>query len=189
MDLKKLNKVISFAFILLIAILSFIIVQLYNNSIEWQEKAAHYNSEKWFDIDQMARTVERNGITVEGLSELKSYINGVVHSNETVMPPFNGNNGAYSFLGTYYDSFVRTILSEQLNDEEKQKGLELFKKMNTDLIKLCEYVNQIDGENDSKKEIMLLKADSKLYKQAEEKIKKFCNKYQEEINIFNSKYS
>lgn len=187
MKLSRKTVAITAAFLVAVVVAVSLIIATDKRKNYWQERAGDYNLAMWQNIQQMAWHVDKCGVTVDGLKEMKGYINATVHNSSSIMmPPFNGSGKAHAFLGTYYDSFASTLISQSMNEEKLNEGLSLFEEMNNELLKLCEDINKAHGETDREKWAQLVDSDSETYEKTAEKIKAFCNKYAEKISRFNN---
>ena len=154
---------------------------LYKRKVYWHERTADYNISNWYNIERIALNIDRQGYTLEILENWYPHINSVVSScTSPLMPPINGNGRAHSFMGTWYDPLVQTIISGKLSEDKQKEGIALFEEMNKEFLTVCSYIT---GEI-PKEELVV--NNSEEYEQAEQKITEFCNKYAEKIHIFNN---
>jgi len=182
--ISKKNKIIIAIFLVALVAIGSAFVRLYKEKMYWQERTGYYNYSQWLNLEQMARSIDHYGYTIDVLKEQSPRINSVIYTTtHPLMPSLDGNGKAHSFMGGYYDSLVKDLCSDKLSDEKKSEGLLIFETMNKEFLSLCEYVIDKIGKDDKAKSD-LVNNDSKLYSQTQEKIIAFCNKYAEQVSQF-----
>jgi len=182
--LSRKNKIIIAIFLVALVAIGSAFVRLYKEKMYWQERTGYYNYSQWLNLEQMARSIDHYGYTIDVLKEQSPRINSVIYTTtHPLMPSLDGNGKAHSFMGGYYDSLVKDLCSDKLSDEKKSEGLLIFETMNKEFLSLCEYVIDKIGKDDKAKSD-LVNNDSKLYSQTQEKIIAFCNKYAEQVSQF-----
>lgn len=180
---RKAKIIIIISLVVIIAIGS-AFVHLYNEKVYWQERTGDYNYSHWLNLEQMARSIDHYGYSIDVLKEHTSRINSVIFTNTNpLMPSLNGNGKAHSFMGGYYDSLVKDLCSNKLSDEKKKEGLLIFETMNKEFLALCENITAKIGK-DNKAKTELVNNESPFYIDTEKKIIAFCNKYAEQVSQF-----
>lgn len=180
---RKAKIIIIISLVIIIAIDS-AFMRIYNEKKYWQERTGDYNYSHWLNLEQMARSIDHYGYSIDVLKEQTSRINSVIYTNTNpLIPGLNGNGKAHSFMGGYYDSLVKDLCSDKLSDEKKKEGLLIFQTMNKEFLALCENVTAKIGQY-NKAKTDLVNSESSFYAETEEKIIAFCNKYAEQVSRF-----
>ncbi len=180
---QKIKLAILTALVLIIA-LGLVTVRFYREKNYWQNESAVDNYKNWSEIYLVAEKLSQNDLTRDFAKEMYGYVNAKIFSNVTY-PPFDGKSPYTFFLNTYYISLMQDIAyNEDLTDEKRDEAINIFKNANTELKAICKKV--LDRAENEKEQIELRKTDSKLYRELEQEIEAYCNKYGEEISRFNS---
>lgn len=172
-------------FALVVSSLS-IFAHTYKQSMYWKNQTAERNYNNWTTLYHMTTKLDKTNMTEDFLKMYSLYVNGIVQSTTTgnLMPAFNGGS-VNSFLGTYYNALLQSLVYDDLKEEKRVEGIELFTEINTDLVVLCEFV--LEKAESEHERCQLVEPDSELYEEIEEKIQEFCDRYDEKIDTFYTK--
>jgi hypothetical protein len=86
------------------------------------------------------------------------------------------------YTAYYRDFYLKLIDENEVPKEYKDKGIQIYTDMNTELCDICTYVmEKIEGGTEK---IELVKTDSELYKGLQKKVTEFGTKYSKKIGDF-----
>ncbi|MBQ9973643.1 MAG: hypothetical protein IJP02_01655 [Oscillospiraceae bacterium] len=168
----------------LIAVTVSIFAKLYEEKSYWQERAAGVNYSGWDHIYFMTTQVEKIGFTKQAVEEMHLYINGILFTSEPDLQPRFGGPVTAGFLQHYYAGLALDIASGQLDDEQLQRAVQLFKDATLDLKELSRAI--LDLAEDRDERVQLLDEDSALYRQVQEMILNYSEEYDERFRTFYS---
>lgn len=183
MKIQKKTRYIVILIVVIVLVATSLFVHTYKRAEYWENVAAERNLKNWYEISYMTSTPELRGINKDTLKENQLYIEGLILSNTADLMPLFSENSTYSnFLRLNYSPFVYQLVCDINNNVAEEKvsaGIDLFSEMNKDLGRLAsEIINYVDGvDGRDKAKFELLDMNSKLYKEAENKIIDFCKKY------------
>lgn len=181
--MKKLYscKVISAAlFVISIAII-LLCYNSYQDNRELKHQVAHANYLHWSELLHMTRDIENKVRSVEDIKSYFLYQNTIIHNVQqfSLKPDFK--NGFNPTILEIYDAFVLDLSTDKIPEEQ---GMELYLEVNTGLYYICEFVvSSVNNKHDL--EYQLLDENSEFYKEVNDKIVEFCDKYYSRISEFN----
>lgn len=158
-------------------------LRLYEEEKELEElrHEATKNYRYWKNIQGFASIVDeyyvkKNNWETEGVLDWNSekYLS-MFHD---VKPRFISN----IFTSYYRDFYLNLIDENEVPKEHKDKGIQIYTDMNTELCDICMYVmEKIEG---GAEKIELVKTDSEIYKDLQKKVTEFGTKYLKKIGDF-----
>ena len=153
----------------------------YRQAAALEEQLAQKNLDHWANLCQMTYSGQAKG-SVEDIKEQALYQNGILFCTaQDLSPAFN--HGHSNFLTISYDSFAQDLGRGKFQGGElEQEALDVYQDMNEEINEICTYVMENAGEDESAD---LLDSESVLYRQVQEKIQAFCDKYDEKLEKFN----
>ncbi len=176
--LSKSTLVLGFISIVIIASVVIALVCVNNQKQHWENKAVEYNLSHWNSLLVVVEQMDKSDYTLETVQQYAPRVNEITKLSFT--PDIAGSQNSSPFLGVYYDSFVQMIASEKLSVPQQKEGLALLKTMNKEFVVLMQ---EILPSNEHEK-ADFLDAESDCYKNAQQKITAFCDKYTEQLVPF-----
>lgn len=182
---KKLTiyRIVSVVFIIATLILAVICVRTGQENKKYELERAVQNYIDWYAVQQMAKDVDRIFLNGDQKPDdtLCLYVNRVVYGHALRVEPLIPSFSEFPrYFMTLYDELLSTLCREDLSDELREEGMQLFREFNADLQKVCEAVSDPVEESNqyTEKQRELLDEDSEFYQQVAEETKALSEKYE-----------
>ena len=158
-------------------------LRLYEEEKETEKlrNEATKNYRDWENIQEFASIIDecyvrKNNWETEGVLDWNSEKYSSMFNE--VEPRFRRD----IFTSYYHEFYLKLIDESQIPKEYKDKGIQIYSEMNTELCDICTYVME-EIENGTDK-IELVMTDSQLYKDLQKKVTEFGKKYSKKIDAF-----